>query len=167
MEHQNTALNRFMRVPMIGYHKVTQQLKDSLIITPQTTMISRSIMDLVIEVARSSPSKKQVGAILLNKSKIVEQAVNLDTKSHPKQADYAKRVGRKEKIYLHAEIAALVKCRVECDTIVVARLGGHDHNQLRNAKPCPICQLALEEAGIKNVIYSTDNGFLFQYNKYQ
>ena len=124
-------------------------------------------MDLVIEVARSSPSKKQVGAILLNKSKIVEQAVNLDTKSHPKQADYAKRVGRKEKIYLHAEIAALVKCRVECDTIVVARLGGHDHNQLRNAKPCPICQLALEEAGIKNVIYSTDNGFLFQYNKYQ
>ena len=130
-------------------------------------MISRSIMDLVIEVARSSPSKKQVGAILLNKSKIVEQAVNLDTKSHPKQADYAKRVGRKEKIYLHAEIAALVKCRVECDTIVVARLGGHDHNQLRNAKPCPICQLALEEAGIKNVIYSTDNGFLFQYNKYQ
>ena len=167
MEHQNTALNRFMRVPMIGYHKVTQQLKDSLIITPQTTMISRSIMDLVIDVARSSPSKKQVGAILLNKSKIVEQAVNLDTKSHPKQANYAKRVGRKEKIYLHAEIAALVKCRVECDTIVVARLGGHDHNQLRNAKPCPICQLALEEAGIKNVIYSTDNGFLFQYNKYQ
>ena len=156
-----------MPVPTIGYHKVTQQLKDLFSIIQPITMISRPILDLVIDVARSSPSKKQVGAILLNKSKIVEQAVNLDTKSHPKQAKYAKRVGRKEKIYLHAEIAALVKCRVECDTIVVARLGGHDHNQLRNAKPCPICQLALEEAGIKNVIYSTDDGFLFRYNKYQ
>ena len=120
-------------------------------------------MELAVQVARSSPSRKQVGALLLNKNKVVCQAVNLDTKTHPKQAQYAKRAGRKQKIYLHAEIAALIKCRTECDTIVVARLGGHSHNELRNAKPCPVCSLALEEAGIKHIIYSTDDGFLYKY----
>ena len=126
-------------------------------------MINRPILDLAVDVARSSPSRKQVGALLLNKNKVVCHAVNLDTKTHPKQANYAKRAGRKQKIYLHAEIAALIKCRTECDTIVVARLGGHSHNELRNAKPCPVCSLALEEAGIKHIIYSTDDGFLYKY----
>ena len=53
----------------------------------------------------------------------------------------------------------------QVDTIVVARLGGHSGDELRNAKPCPICQLALEQANIKNIIYSTDDGFLIRYNK--
>ena len=126
-------------------------------------MLSDNIYEHVLQVARSSPSKKQVGAILLNKSKVVVSATNLETKSHPLQASFAVRVGRPEKIYLHAEIAALVKCRSECDTIVVARLGGHSGQELRNAKPCPVCSLALKEAGVKKVHYTTDDGFLYQY----
>ena len=125
-------------------------------------MISEPIMDLVIKVAKSSPSKKQVGALLLNKSKVVVSATNLETKSHPLQAKFATRAGLSEKIYLHAEISALVKCKDECDTIVVARI--NSENKLRNARPCPICQLALEEAGIKKICYTTDEGFLYEYN---
>ena len=124
-------------------------------------MISEPTMDLVIDVAKSSPSKKQVGALLLNKNRVVVAATNLETKSHPTQAKYAKRAGLDEKIYLHAEIAALVKCREECDTIVVARV--NSQNKLRNAKPCPICSLALKEAGINKICYTTDEGFLFEY----
>ena len=124
-------------------------------------MISGPMMDLVIDVAKSSPSKKQVGALLLNKNRVVVSATNLETKSHPTQAKYAKKAGLHEKIYLHAEIAALVKCREECDTIVVARV--NSLNKLRNAKPCPICSLALQEAGINKICYTTDEGFLFEY----
>lgn len=120
-----------------------------------------SVYDLAIEVAKSSPSKKRVGAILLNKSKVVVTATNLETKSHPLQAKFAERVGLHEKIYLHAEIAALVKCREECDTIVVARV--NPQNKLRMAKPCPICSLALKESGIGKVHYTTDEGFLYEY----
>ena len=58
---------------------------------------------------------------------------------------------------------ALVKCREECDTIVVARLGGHNHDELRMAKPCPVCALALKEAGIDKVHYTTNDGFLYEY----
>ena len=102
-------------------------------------MIDRPIMDLVIKVAESSTSRKKVGALLLNKTKVITQAVNQDKKSHPLQARLADMVGLSEKIYLHAEISALVKCRSEVDTIVVSRLGGHSGHEIRNAKPCPIC----------------------------
>lgn len=122
-------------------------------------MIEEPSKGLVIDIAGSSTSKKKVGAVLLNKNKVVESATNLDTKTHPLQAKFAEMVGLEEKIYLHAEISALVKCRQECDTIVVARLGGHNHDEMRMAKPCPVCQLALEQAGIRKVFYSTNTGF--------
>ena len=125
-------------------------------------MISDSVFDLAIETAKSSPSKKKVGAVLLNKNKVVVTATNLETKSHPLQAKFAERVGLHQKIYLHAEISALVKCREECDTIVVARV--NPQNKLRMARPCPICELALHEAGISKVHYTTNLGFLYEYN---
>ena len=126
-------------------------------------MIDRPVMDLAIKVAESSKSRKKVGALLLNKNKVITQGVNQDTKSHPFQAKLADMVGLSEKIYLHAEISALVKCKSEADTIVVARLGGHNGDELRNAKPCPICSLALEQAGIEHIYYTTDEGFLYEY----
>ena len=126
-------------------------------------MISRSMMDLAISVARDSPSRKQVGAILLQKNRVVSQGVNIETKTHPRQAKFARLAGLHEKIYLHAEMHALIKCKFVADTIVVVRLGGHNHNELRNAKPCPVCSLALAAAGIQNIIYTTDDGFVVQH----
>jgi len=125
-------------------------------------MISDSIFDQAIATAKSSPSKKQVGALLLNKNKVVVAATNLETKSHPLQAKFAKRVGLDPKIYLHAEIAALVKCREEADTIIVARV--NPQGKLRMARPCPICELALKEAGITHIHYTTNHGFLYEYS---
>ena len=125
-------------------------------------MISDNILQLAIETAKSSPSKKKVGAVLLKKSKVITTAVNLEKKSHPLQAKFAKRVGLWQKIYLHSEIHALIKAREDSDTIVVARV--NPQNKLRNAKPCPICSLALEEAGVKNIYYSTDDGFVYRYS---
>lgn len=125
-------------------------------------MISDSVFDQAIATAKSSPSKKQVGALLLNKNKVIVSATNLETKSHPLQAKFAERVGLKEKIYLHAEIAALVKCRDEADTIIVARV--NPQGKLRMARPCPICELALKEAGITNIHYTTNHGFLYEYS---
>jgi deoxycytidylate deaminase len=128
-------------------------------------MIDRPIMDLAIKVAESSQSRKKVGALLLQKNKVITQAVNQDTKSHPIQAKFAHMVGLHEKIYLHAEMSALVRCKSDADTIVVVRLGGHSGHELRNAKPCPICQLAIKEFGVEHIYYTTDDGFLYQYNK--
>ena len=78
-------------------------------------MIDRPIMDLAIKVAESSLSKKKVGAVLLNKGRPVVHGVNKDRKTHPFQARLAEMVGLEEKIYLHAEISALVKCKSDAD----------------------------------------------------
>ena len=124
-------------------------------------MIDRPTMELALQTADSSLSRKKVGALLLNKGRVVAKGVNQDTKTHPLQARLAELVGLDEKIYLHAEIAALVRCRSDADTIVVARRGGHSGGELRNARPCPICTLALEQAGIKHIYYTTDEGFQY------
>ena len=126
-------------------------------------MIDRQTMELALDNADSSLSRNKVGAILLNKGRVVAKGVNQDTKSHPLQARLAELVGLEEKIYLHAGIAALIKCRSDADTIVVARVGGHRGDELRNARPCPICTLALEQAGIKHIYYTTDEGFEYAY----
>lgn len=116
-----------------------------------------------IDVALTSPSRKQVGAILLKKNTIISEGTNLEKKSHPIQARWAQRAGLHEKIYLHAEISALVKCRDDADTIIVARI--NSEGKLRNAKPCPICEMALKEAGIHNIHYTTDDGFVHRYQE--
>ena len=54
-----------------------------------------------------------------------------------------------------------MKCRDDADTIIVARI--NSEGKLRNAKPCPLCAMALEEAGIRNVHYTTDEGFIYEY----
>ena len=117
-----------------------------------------------VVIAETSPSRKKVGAVLMNKNKVITTATNLDHKSHPIQAKWAEKVGLKEKIYLHAEMAALIKLREDADKIVVVRLGGHDGKSLRNARPCKICEAALRYAGIKHVYYSiSDDKFGYEY----
>lgn len=122
-------------------------------------------LKLAVDIAAASTSRKKVGAVLYNsKKRVIATATNNDDKSHPRQAWWAQRVGLDEKIYLHAEMAALIKAREDADTIVVVRLGGHDGNSLRQARPCPICEPALRYAGIKHVYYSvTDNTFQYEY----
>jgi tRNA(Arg) A34 adenosine deaminase TadA len=124
-------------------------------------MISDNFLNLSIETAKSSPSRHKIGAVLLKKSKVIATAVNLETKSHPWQAKLAKRVGLCEKIFLHAEISALIKAKEDVDTIIVARV--NKQNKLRMAKPCPICSLALEQAGVSNIYYTTPEGFMYKY----
>lgn len=124
-------------------------------------MISDSILDLAIQIAASSPSRYRIGAVLLKKNKVISTAVNLEKKSHPFQAKIAKKVGMVPKIYLHAEVHALIRARCDVDTIVVARLD--KRGQLKLSRPCACCSFALQEAGITKVYYSTDNGFHYEY----
>jgi tRNA(Arg) A34 adenosine deaminase TadA len=114
-------------------------------------------IDKVVDYAKSSPAKFRHAAICLDRQgKIVSWATN-SRKTHPLQAQYAKRLGKTEKVSLHAEIAALIRSREDIDTVVVARI--NKRGELRNSKPCPICRLALEEAEVNEIWFSTDKGF--------
>lgn len=104
------------------------------------------------------PEKKfYVTAIVLDKKgNIIATGSNSFLKTHPMQYHFAKLCGNENQIFLHAEIAALIKCRKEPYTLLVGRI--LRNGQLANANPCPICRMAMKETGVFQTIYSNPNG---------
>ena len=96
-----------------------------------------------------------VGCILTKGNKIVSSATNLG-RTHPIQAEYAWRAGYPNKLWLHAEIRALIQANEEADTAFVARV--NRRGETRNAKPCSVCMSALLDTEIKHLYFTDENG---------
>jgi hypothetical protein len=64
-------------------------------------------------------------------------------------ARYAAKCGQPYKIFLHAEVHAILRCKdlSKAHKIFIARYG--KSGQPLNAKPCPICMQAIKESGIQ------------------
>lgn len=86
------------------------------------------------------------------KGRILSIGTNSYTKTHPRQAEMAAKCGYHYKVYLHAEIAALVRCKSDGYKIKIERYNKSGDPLL--AKPCEICELAIKEAGIKYIEYT-------------
>lgn len=82
------------------------------------------------------------------RGRVLSVGENSYWKTHPLQVKMAKQHGREDQIFLHAEIAALVKLKdwSRAHKIKVERYGKNGKPLI--AKPCPICQAALDRAGI-------------------
>jgi len=104
--------------------------------------------------------KQQITAICCSKNgNILSTATNSYTKSHPLQKYFAVKVGHPHQIYLHAEIAAILKAgKKKIHTIYIKRLNGEGKWDM--AKPCPICQEAIKAFGIKKVHFTNEKGNL-------
>ena len=91
-------------------------------------------------------------AIIYDKrGRVLSIGKNSYIKTHPYQAECAKKVGLPDKQFLHAEIHAIVRCRnlERAHRIVVTRFGAR--GEPKTAKPCPVCVSAIRAAGIKYV----------------
>lgn len=86
------------------------------------------------------------------RGKLLAVGRNSYTRTHPMQARFGKKAGKPNAIYLHAELAALLKAREQVHKLVVLRLDRHGKPAL--AKPCPACQLAIKEFNVKQVEHS-------------
>ena len=94
------------------------------------------------------------------KGRYLSSAINSYKKTHPLQKYFADKVGHKDNIYLHAEIAALIKAGTQkIHTIVIIRRYKKTNN-LALAKPCPICLEALKAFKVKKIFYSTPEGMI-------
>jgi deoxycytidylate deaminase len=88
-------------------------------------------------------------------------------RTHPRQYEANKRAGKQiQSPCLHAEVAAILDAEryqqeerwnhAEMHTIYVARL---DRNgKFANCKPCAACHSEIVAAGIKRVVYTTEEG---------
>lgn len=89
------------------------------------------------------------------KGNLLSEGHNSYKKTHPLQAYFAEKVGLPDKVYLHAEIAAILKAgKKKIYKIVVERFSKRTNRPL-NAKPCPICEEAIKAFGIQVVEFTT------------
>ena len=99
-------------------------------------------------------SKQNITAIIRDKrGRILAIGKNSYIKSHPLQAKHARRVGKKDSIYLHVEIAAIVQIEdiSKAHSIEVIRV--RKDGSLGISKPCAICMDALNKTPIKEINY--------------
>ena len=98
----------------------------------------------------------KIAAIITDrKGNILSIGVNSYSKTHPRQAYYADKVGKSRKIFLHAEMDALIKCKGKPYAIYIARVNNKGEERL--AAPCTICQMAIQDAGLKEVHYTVSD----------
>jgi len=84
------------------------------------------------------------------RGKLLGKGTNSYKKTHPLQKFFATFAGLPLKIYLHAEVAAILQCKNrKIHRISIERFD--KHGQPVNAKPCLICQEAIKAFGIQVV----------------
>lgn len=87
------------------------------------------------------------------RGRLLSEAVNSYSKTHPIQAHFAKLVGHNERIYLHAEIYAILKAGdKQIYHIEIERKDRQGNYAL--AKPCPVCMAAIKAYGIQKISWS-------------
>ena len=98
-----------------------------------------------------------ITAIIYDKrGRVLSIGQNSYTNSIRLQRKHAMKVGLPEKKFNHAEVVAVAKCKdlSKAHTIKVFRY--NSQGLPVNAKPCPICQSLINEAGIKEVMWTED-----------
>jgi deoxycytidylate deaminase len=84
------------------------------------------------------------------RGRLLSTGQNSYVKTHPLMAKTAEKVGEPHKIYLHAEVAALLKCDWnKAHRILVTRYGRNGQPLL--AKPCKVCHQVIAMTNIKIV----------------
>lgn len=126
-------------------------------------------MNEAISLARSLLGEQRycIGSVITDRQgKILSSGQNSYVKTHPTQAMWAHLVEGCEKIYLHAEMEAMIKNNnnARANTIYVARVRARD-GKIALSRPCKTCSVAILKAtNIETVVYTKDDGTIDQYH---
>lgn len=100
-------------------------------------------------------SKHQLTAIIYDKKgNILSVGQNSYVKTHPLMYKHARKVNEPHRVYLHAEVHAITRCKdlSKAYSIFVARYNKAGVPVL--ARPCAVCLSALESVGIKEIFHT-------------
>jgi len=115
-----------------------------------------SFMRLARNVSFHSQHRVRIGCVLVKNGKPISVGFN-KMRTHP----IYKKVNHPRAKYiqsLHAEMAAIISARTDLNGAVAYVYRERKDGSMGTAKPCPVCEMLLSEAGVKKVYYSTDNG---------
>jgi deoxycytidylate deaminase len=85
------------------------------------------------------------------KGRVLSIGKNSYTKTHPYMAQLANQHNEPDKVFLHAEVDAIIRCRdiASAHRIFVTRLSRN--GQYAMARPCQICMTAINATPISKV----------------
>jgi len=99
---------------------------------------------------KSDHHRHKLGCVIVNRNKIVGVGWNL-LKTHPSSRNKYRTI--------HAELAAILgidPADLHGSSVYVFRESTHG---LALAKPCPTCNKMLQDCGVREVIYTTNEGY--------
>lgn len=105
-----------------------------------------------------SKARFEITAFIYDKrGRVLSIGKNSYVKTHPKMKKHGAKVGLPDKQFLHAEVHAIIKCKNldKAHKIMVFRFDSKGNPKM--AKPCPVCQSAIEESGITLVEWTVSN----------
>ena len=115
------------------------------------------------ESKKSTHDKAHVGAVIVIGNYVVSRGFN-KTKTHPRQA----KLDREQNYHcpnakLHAEVSALLNSgKVDLSNAEIYVYREDKHGNIANSKPCVSCTEALRVAGVREVFYTTTEGYAFE-----
>ena len=126
---------------------------------PKLSKKKQRYIDLAARIAMQTDFKEyKHGAVLVRGGTVLNTSCN---KNKYKAWANRFRDSKKQRGHatVHAEIGAILgldRSITEGATIYVVRVGRD--GCLRNSKPCPMCEAAMQFVGVKKVVYSNENG---------
>jgi tRNA(Arg) A34 adenosine deaminase TadA len=113
----------------------------------------------LVQLASTVQGKHRLAAVVYDERFIpISFGVNSYVKTHPSQAMLASETSNPRRIFLHAEIQALVRAdgarRKRGILVIRTRRDG----RMGLAMPCDLCMLAIHRSGLKEVMYSNEYG---------
>lgn len=111
-----------------------------------------------------SDHKFRIGAVIVDKHRIISSGCNSNTKCHPLQMKLDKQMFPEHSCNgkLHAEVAAIIPLLKY--NIDLSRATLYTYRELKNgeralARPCPRCMQLIKSVGIKRIRYTTQDGY--------
>jgi tRNA(Arg) A34 adenosine deaminase TadA len=93
------------------------------------------------------------------KGNLLAQSENNYLKTHPLMKYFADKVKLHDKLYLHAEILALIRCGDKKPYRLLIERYNID-GTMALAKPCPVCAEAIRAYDVSVLEYTTLNGIV-------
>lgn len=128
-------------------------------------------LDMAKDVSKQSNfPQHRLGAIAIYKGSLLATGCN-STKTSPKQKSYNRLRGWDVEASnahntIHAEMACLSKIRyldIDFSKVRLYVYREHKNGVKAMARPCPACQKMIRDMGIKEIWFTTENGFGYEY----
>lgn len=135
------------------------------------TKINR-YLNMAKEASRQSDfTKHKLGAVAIYHGSLLATGCN-SCKTSPiqkrynKARDYKVEAGYKNTNCVHAEVACLSKIRyldIDFSKVKLYVYREHKNGVKTLARPCPACQKMIKDMGIREVWFTTENGFGYEW----